>query len=55
MLNKLILLNNHAVILNDPGRETLSAGLGPIAQYGITLVVLIIVGIIIFIRRKKRS
>jgi len=52
----LILLNSHAVILNNPGRETISAGLGPIQQYTISLVALIIIGIIVyFIRRKKKK
>ncbi|MCH8945615.1 MAG: LPXTG cell wall anchor domain-containing protein [Nanoarchaeota archaeon] len=46
---------NH-VILNNPSRETISAGLGPIEQYSIILVALILIGIIAyFIKRKRRS
>ena len=55
MFEKLILLHHETVILNNPGRETLSAGLGPIEQYGVVLVVLIIVGIIIFIKRRRKN
>lgn len=55
MLNKFIFLNHQSVILNDPGRETISAGLGPIGQYGITLLALIIIGVIVYIKRKKRK
>ena len=45
---------NH-IILNNPGKETISAGLGPTIQYGFSLVVLIFIVIIAyFIKRKKR-
>ncbi len=53
MFEKFIFLHHETVILNDPGRETISAGLGPIGQYGITLLALIIIGIIVYIKRKK--
>ena len=55
MFEKLILLHHETVILNNPGRETLSAGLGPIEQYGVVLVVLIIAVIVYFIKRKKKT
>ncbi len=55
MFEKLILLHHETVILNNPGIETLSAGLGPIEQYGVVLVVLIIVVIVYFIKRKKKT
>lgn len=55
MFKKLILLHHETVILNNPGRETLSAGLGPIEQYGVVLVVLIIAVIVYFIKRKKKT
>jgi len=56
MLNKLILLAHETVIMNDPGRETITAGLGPIQQYGIVLLALIVIGIIAyFIKRKKKK
>ena len=46
---------NH-VILNNPSKETISAGLGPVEQYGFILIALIIVGIIVyFIKRRKRK
>lgn len=54
MLNKLILLHHETVILNNPGRETISAGLGPIEQYGFVLLALIVVGVIYFFKRKKK-
>ena len=44
------------IILNNPSRETISAGLGPIEQYSITLIALIVIGIIsYFIKRRKRK
>ena len=55
IFEKLILLHHETVILNDPGRETIMAGLGPVEQYGFVLLALIVVGIIVFIRRKKRK
>ena len=54
MFNKLIFLH-HVVIQNNPGRETLTAGLGPIGQYGFVLLVFIIVVVVYFIRRKKKK
>ena len=45
---------NH-VILNNPSRETISAGLGPIEQYSFILIALIIVGIIIWFSKKKKK
>ena len=48
-------LANH-VVLNNPSIETISAGLGPIEQYSITLIALIVIGIIAyFIKRKKKK
>ena len=47
-------LLNHVVIQNDPGRETLTAGLGPIGQYGFFLLVFIVVVVVYFIKKKKR-
>ena len=55
MLRKLILIHHETVILNSPGRETLSAGLGPIEQYGVILIVLIIAVIVYFIRKKRKK
>ena len=45
---------NH-VVLNNPSKETVSAGLGPVEQYGFILITLIIIGIIILFKRKKKS
>ena len=45
---------NH-VVLNNPSRETISAGLGPAGQYGFIIIVLIIIGIIIWFSKKKKS
>lgn len=46
---------NH-IILNNPSRETISAGLGPVEQYGIILLAFIIIVIIAyFIKRKKKK
>ena len=55
MFNELICLSHETVILNNPGRETLTAGLGPIEQYSVILVILIILVIIIYLRKKKTS
>ncbi len=46
---------HHAVVMNDPGRETISAGLGPAGQYGIILVALILIGVVLYIKRKKKD
>ncbi len=54
MLDKILFLH-HAVVMNDPGRETISAGLGPVQQYGIIIIVLIIIGIILYFIRKKKN
>jgi len=53
MFNKLMLLNH--VILNNPGRETLTAGLGPAEQYFVALVALIIIVLVVYFRKKKAS
>jgi len=45
---------NH-VVLNNPSRETLSAGLGPAEQYSVALVAFIIIVIIVYFRKKKTS
>jgi len=54
MLEKFMFLN-HAVVQNNPGRETLTAGLGPVQQYGIVIIFLIIIGIVLFFMRKKKK
>jgi len=53
MLNKFIFL--HHATLNNPSRETISAGLGPAEQYFVVLLVLIFVGIIVYFRKKKKK
>ena len=46
---------NH-VVLNNPSKETVSAGLGPVEQYGIILFAFIIIVIIsYFIKRRKKK
>jgi len=46
---------NH-VILNNPSKETISAGLGPIGQYGVILVALIFIWIVAyFVKRRKKK
>ncbi len=46
-------MDGHAVTLNNPGWESVSAGLGSIEQYSIILIVLIIIGIILLIKWMK--
>ena len=42
------------IILNNPSKETTSAGLGPIEQYGFILIALILIWIVAyFIKRRK--
>ena len=53
MFEKLILLHHETVILNNPGRETISAGLGPIEQYGIILIFVVVVGIVLYLIKRK--
>jgi len=43
------------VILNNPSRETISAGLGPVEQYGITLLAFILIVIIAYFIKRKRK
>lgn len=43
MLNRMIFLN-HVIVMNDPGKETISAGLGPAEQYIIILMAILLVG-----------
>lgn len=43
------------IILNNPSRETISAGLGPIEQYSITLIALILIGIIAYFIKRRKS
>ena len=45
---------NH-VVLNNPSRETISAGLGPIEQYSITLLALIVIGIIAYFTKRRKD
>ena len=52
MLNKLIFL--HHATLNNPSRETLSAGLGPVEQYSVILVLLVVLVIVVYFRKKKK-
>ena len=54
MLDKILFLH-HTVLQNDPGRETITAGLGPAGQYGIIIVALILIGVVLYIRRKKKD
>ena len=55
MIEKFLFLH-HEAVLNNPSRETISAGLGPVGQYGIILLAFIIIVIITyFIKRKKRK
>lgn len=54
MIEKFLFLH-HEAVLNNPSKETVSAGLGPVEQYGISLFVLIVIGIIVwFIKKKKK-
>jgi hypothetical protein len=55
MLKKLIFLQHETVILNDPGRETITAGLGPIQQYGLLLLALILIGIVFYIKKSRKK
>lgn len=54
MLKKLLFLEGNSIILNNPNWESISAGLGPIQQYGIVLIVLIIIGITILMKRRRK-
>jgi len=55
MINRILFLH-HEFILNNPSKETVSAGLGPVEQYGIILFAFIIIVIIsYFIKRKKKN
>ena len=49
-----MIFTNH-VVLNNPSKETISAGLGPVEQYGFILIALIIVGIITWFSKKKKK
>ena len=53
MLKELFFLSH--VTLNNPSRETLTAGLGPAEQYSIALVALIAIVIFVYFRKKKDS
>jgi len=44
----------HHATLNNPSRETLSAGLGPAEQYIVVLLFLIFVGFVVYFRKKKK-
>jgi len=43
------------IIINSPSRETITAGLGNAYQYGFALLALVIVSIIMWIRKRKKS
>lgn len=45
---------NH-VALNSPSDETVSAGLGPIWQYGILLLVFVIIVLVYFLKKNKNN
>ena len=45
----------HVIIQNNPARETISAGLGPIEQYSIALAVFILVVIVYYIKKRKKK
>ena len=47
-------LANH-VVLNNPSRETISAGLGPVEQYSIILLALIFIGITAYFIKRRKS
>lgn len=52
MLKNLLFL--HHVTLNNPSRETISAGLGPAEQYSVALVALIVIVIVAYFRKKRK-
>ena len=43
------------VIVNSPSKETITAGLGNVYQYSFVLIALVIVGIIMWIRKRKNK
>ena len=43
------------IIINSPSKETITAGLGNAYQYGFVLIALIIVGIIVWLRKRKQK
>jgi len=49
-----LFLDAHPILIH-PSRETLTAGLGNVYQYGFVLLALIIIGIISWIRRKRKK
>jgi len=55
MIEKLIFMGHHPVVpvVNPVAKETVSAGLGPVGQYGIILVVLLIAGFFLWKVKKK--
>jgi len=50
-----MILISHVVVQNNPGRETITAGLGPIQQYSISLAVFILVVVIYYIKKRKKK
>jgi len=46
---------NHESVSVPIAKETVSAGLGSPAQYGLTLLALIIIGSIIYFRKRKNK
>lgn len=53
MLEKALFLKENFIILNNPNWESISAGLGPIQQYSIALIALIIIGFILILLKRK--
>lgn len=43
------------IVINNPSKETIMAGLGNAYQYGFVLLALIIVGIIVWFRKIKQK
>ena len=43
------------IIVNSPSKETITAGLGNVYQYSFVLLALVIVGIILWIRKRKNK
>ena len=56
IIEKIILMGHHPVApaTNPAARETASAGLGTLGQYGIILLILIIVGFVLWSSTKKK-
>ena len=53
MIEKFLFMHHEPVSTNLPNKETVSAGLGPIGQYGIILLVLLVIGFVLWKVKKK--